>query len=133
VSDPKDEVVTDQTTDEDGRGTRVSVDYYIETKNPEAAPGMEEELLRLMDKYGLIQHPAKRWQVLIQPFSPVSLQKIHALEPSLPLIRLYSGDETSATIQADLDLARIYAVGIGPSKTDVDEPLVKAAPAFRAV
>ena len=36
-----------------------SVNYYIETKNPEAAPGMEEELLRLMDKYGLAQPAAK--------------------------------------------------------------------------
>jgi glycerophosphoryl diester phosphodiesterase len=104
-----------------------SVNYYIETKNPEAAPGMEEELLRLMDEYGLTQPAAERWQVLIQSFSPASLQKIHALEPSLPLIRLYSGEETSATIQADLDVARTYAVGIGPSKTDVDAPLVTAA------
>ena len=104
-----------------------SVNYYIETKNPEAAPGMEEELLRLMGKYGLTHPAAERWQVLIQSFSPASLQKIHELEPSLPLVRLYSGDETSATIQADLDVARTYAVGIGPSKADVDEPLVTAA------
>jgi glycerophosphoryl diester phosphodiesterase len=104
-----------------------SVNYYIETKNPEAAPGMEEELLRLMDEYGLIEPAAADWQVLIQSFSPASLQKIHALEPSLPLIQLYSSTETSQTIQAQLDLARTYAVGIGPSKTDVDAALVEAA------
>jgi glycerophosphoryl diester phosphodiesterase len=104
-----------------------SVNYYIETKNPEAAPGMEEELLRLMDKYGLTQPAAERWQVLIQSFSPASLQKIHALRPSLPLIQLYFGEETGATIGANLDTARTYAVGIGPSKTDVDEALVTAA------
>jgi glycerophosphoryl diester phosphodiesterase len=104
-----------------------SVNYYIETKNPEAAPGMEEELLRLMDEYGLTQPAAERWQVLVQSFSPASLQKIHALRPSLPLVRLYAGEETSATIQADLEVARTYAVGIGPSKADVDEPLVTAA------
>ena len=103
------------------------VNYYIETKNPEAAPGMEEELLRLMDEYGLTAPAAAKWQVLIQSFSPASLQKIHALEPSLPLIQLYSSTETSQTIQAQLDLARTYAVGIGPSKTDVDAALVEAA------
>jgi glycerophosphoryl diester phosphodiesterase len=65
--------------------------------------------------------------VLIQSFSPASLQKIHALRPSLPLIQLYSSTETSATIQANLESARTYAVGIGPSKTDVDEALVAAA------
>jgi glycerophosphoryl diester phosphodiesterase len=96
--------------------------YYIETKNPEAAPGMEEELLRLMDEYGLRKPAAERWQVLIQSFSPASLQKIHALDPSLPLIQLY--DEK---IRASLDAARAYAVGVGPYKGDVDKRLVDAA------
>ncbi len=100
--------------------------YYIETKNPEAAPGMEEELLRLMDKYGLTQPAAERWQVLIQSFSPASLQKIHALDPSLPLIQLYD-EETSEKIRANLDTARIYAVGVGPYKGDVDVELVDEA------
>ncbi|HET7270755.1 MAG TPA: glycerophosphodiester phosphodiesterase, partial [Rubrobacter sp.] len=103
------------------------VNYYIETKNPEADPGMEEQLLRLMDEYGLTKPAAKHWQVLIQSFSPTSLQKIHALNPSLPLIQLYSSTETSETIQAQLDLVQTYAVGIGPSKTDVDAALVEAS------
>jgi glycerophosphoryl diester phosphodiesterase len=103
------------------------VNYYIETKNPEAAPGMEEELLRLMNKYGLRQPAADHWQVLIQSFSPASLQKIHAVDSSLPLIQLYDSTETSASIQASLDTTRTYAVGIGPSKTDVDASLVGAA------
>jgi glycerophosphoryl diester phosphodiesterase len=104
-----------------------SVNYYIETKNPESDPGMEEELLRLMDKYGLTKPAAKNWQVLIQSFSPASLQKIHALNPPLPLIQLFSSTETSQTIQARLDATRTYAVGIGPSKSDVDAALVEAA------
>lgn len=104
-----------------------SVNYYIETKSPESAPGMEEELLRLMDEYGLTERAEEKWQVLIQSFSPLSLQKIHALNPSLPLIQLFSGSETSATIQARLDATRTYAVGIGPSKNDVDAALVEAA------
>ncbi len=106
---------------------RKSVNYYIETKSPESAPGMEEELLRLMDEYGLTRPAAERWQVLIQSFSPASLVKIHALDPSLPLIQLYAGAETSQTIQSRLDFAASYAVGIGPSKNDVDRPLVEAA------
>src|SRR4028119_1236280 len=103
------------------------VNYYIETKNPEAAPGMEEELLRLMDEYGLTKPAAKRYQVLIQSFSAESLLRIHALEPSLPLIQLYSSTETSESIRADLAAASEYAVGIGPSQTDVDAALVEAA------
>jgi glycerophosphoryl diester phosphodiesterase len=104
-----------------------SVNYYIETKNPETAPGMEEELLRLMNKYGLTEPAARKWQVLIQSFSPASLQKVHALNPSLPLIQLFSSSETSETIRTRLDATRSYAVGIGPSKDDVDAALVEAA------
>jgi glycerophosphoryl diester phosphodiesterase len=106
-----------------------SVNYYIETKNPEAVPCecMEEELLRLMDEYGLTKPAEKRWQVLIQSFSADSLQEIHGYNESLPLIQLYSSDETSGSIQLDLDAVSTYAVGIGPSQSDVDAALVKAA------
>ena len=110
-----------------------SVNYYIEIKNPDAVPCgcMEEELLELMDEYGLIEPAAEDWQVLIQSFSEESLREVHALEPSLPLIQLYEADEwTSETIQADLAEVSTYAVGIGPSKTDVDAELVEAAHAL---
>jgi glycerophosphoryl diester phosphodiesterase len=109
-----------------------SVNYYIETKNPEAVPCkcMEEELLRLMDEYDLIKPAAKRWQVLIQSFSAESLQEIHDLNESLALIQLYSDQETSESIQASLTEVSTYAVGIGPSKTDVDAALVEAAHAL---
>jgi glycerophosphoryl diester phosphodiesterase len=107
-----------------------SVNYYIETKNPDAAPGMEEELVRLLEKYGLIpaEGPAETdsWQVLIQSFSAESLMKIHELEPKLPLIQLYWAG-TSKSIQRDLDAVSEYAVGIGPYKKDVDAALVEAA------
>jgi glycerophosphoryl diester phosphodiesterase len=109
-----------------------SVNYYIETKNPEAAPGMEEELLRLMDEYGLLEPAAEHWQVLIQSFSPESLMKIHELEQTyelaspLPLIQLYWSGSSKA-IQRDLESASTYAVGIGPYKKDVDAELVAAA------
>lgn len=105
---------------------RHSVNYYIETKNPEEAPGMEEALLALLDRYNLRRPAVERWQVLIQSFSPASLQKIHALDGSLPLIQLYPG-MTSAAIQATLDVVDDYAVGIGPSQGSVDAPLVAAA------
>jgi glycerophosphoryl diester phosphodiesterase len=103
-----------------------SVNYYIETKNPEAAPGMEEELLRLLEEYNLIEPAAENWQVLIQSFSAESLLRIHELEPSLPLIQLYWAG-TSKTIQRDLETVSTYAVGIGPYKRDVDAALVAAA------
>jgi glycerophosphoryl diester phosphodiesterase len=105
-----------------------SVNYYIETKNPDAAPGMEEELVRLLEENDLIPDPTEpaNWQVLIQSFSAESLMKIHELEPTLPLVQLYWAG-TSKTIQRDLDAVSAYAVGIGPYKKDVDAALVEAA------
>jgi glycerophosphoryl diester phosphodiesterase len=105
-----------------------SVNYYIETKNPDAAPGMEEELVGLLGEYGLLPVPNEpaNWQVLIQSFSAESLMKIHELNAFLPLIQLYWAG-TSKSIQRDLDAVSEYAVGIGPYKQDVDAALVEAA------
>jgi glycerophosphoryl diester phosphodiesterase len=101
--------------------------YYIETKNPEEAPGMEVELLRLLEVHDFTKPAAERDQVLIQSFSPNSLTLIHQLDPSLALIQLFSGSETSESIRGFLDLVDDYAVGIGPSQGDVDQALVDAA------
>ena len=86
-----------------------TVNYYIETKQPDPADHMEEKLLALMDEYGLREPAAQRWQVLIQSFSADSLKTVHAMDPRLPLIFL--GNPTVANIPSYAD----YAVGIGPS------------------
>jgi glycerophosphoryl diester phosphodiesterase len=105
---------------------RHRTNYYIETKNPEDAPGMEEKLLGLLAQYKLRGNAVKRDQVLIQSFSAASLQKIHGLDADLPLIQLYTA-LSSATIRGTLDGVARYAVGIGPSKGSVDAALVAAA------
>jgi len=98
--------------------------YYIETKNPEEAPGMEEALLTLLTRYGLrgVSSPPR---VLIQSFSAASLKKLHALDPNLPLVLLHGGE--GAALRQLLDDVKTYAVGIGPSKPLVDSALVAAA------
>jgi glycerophosphoryl diester phosphodiesterase len=105
---------------------RHRANYYIETKNPEDAPGMEEKLLQLLDQYQLRGDAVRRNQVLIQSFSDASLRKIHGLDPALPLIQLFPNLGSSA-IRATLDQVKTYAVGIGPSKGSVDAALVDAA------
>jgi glycerophosphoryl diester phosphodiesterase len=102
--------------------------YYIETKNPEEAPGMEEALLRLLDAHGMRAPTAGKRRVLIQSFSAGSLRRIHALDPSLPLIQLFGGrDSTSERIRGALPGVAAYAAGIGPNKGAVDAALVEAA------
>ena len=92
---------------------------------------MAEELLRLLDEYGLRGRAARRRRVVVQSFSREGLQKIHALDPSLPLMQIFSRAETRETILARLDEARTYSIGIGVWKTQVDAELVEAAHARR--
>lgn len=103
-----------------------SANYYIETKNPEDAPGMEEALLALLEEFDLRAAAIERWQVLIQSFSRESLLKIRKLDPKLPVIQLIPKEYDSAAIRAQLDSIRSYAVGIGPSRLSVDAALVDA-------
>jgi glycerophosphoryl diester phosphodiesterase len=109
------------------RHYRQRANYYIETKNPYAADAMEERLVTLLDEYNLLRPATGRAQVLVQSFNPDSLLRLQVLEPELPLIQLFSSGETSESIQVRLDAVGQYAVGIGPSKTDVDAVLVQAA------
>jgi len=104
-------------------GTEVR--YYIETKQPEEAPGMEEALLDLMERYGLIAGAEAEGQVLIQSFSAASLRKIHGMNPRLPLIQLL-GSRTR-NVPGLLEEIAEYAVGIGPASRLVTPRVVAAA------
>jgi glycerophosphoryl diester phosphodiesterase len=107
-------------------GDRAS--FYIETKNPASAPGMEEALLSLLERHGLLEPAVREWRVLIQSFSEASLRRIHALDSRLPLIQLvHARWATPRSIEGRLSRIREYAVGIGPSWRDVDAQLADAA------
>lgn len=101
--------------------------FYIETKNPDAAPGMEEELIRLLDRHGLRPAHDGDDRVLIQSFSDRSLKHVHQLEPRLPLVQLYSAREFAWTIRRKLKHAATYAAGIGPHRNDVNAKLLATA------
>ena len=106
-----------------GRRTR----YYIETKNPEAAPGMEEALLALLRKHRLAGFLTNRSRVLVQSFSAASLERMHALDPDVRLVWLI--DEPIPADSLDAVFARVarYAVGIGPSRRIVTARMVERA------
>jgi glycerophosphoryl diester phosphodiesterase len=101
-----------------------SVNYYIETKNPELGPRMEEELLRMLDEYRLTGPAERHRRVLIQSFQPESLMRIHAQAPELPLIQLLP---SAITGDFEFDAIANYAVGVGPSSGSVDRPFVENA------
>lgn len=106
---------------------RRRVNYYIETKSPDTADRMEERLLALLAQYRLLRPAARRWQVLIQSFSAASLQTIHALDPTLPLIQLVVVFQPSPALETSLDAIAAYAVGVGPSFLGVNAAVVDAA------
>jgi len=106
---------------------RRRINYYIETKSPDDADRMEERLLALLDQHRLRRRAGRRWQVLIQSFSAASLQKIHGLDPSLPLIQLVLGLGTSPALETNLDAIAAYAVGAGPAAGTVTAAVVAAA------
>jgi glycerophosphoryl diester phosphodiesterase len=101
--------------------------FYIETKNPESAPGMEEKLLELLDRFGLREQARRDWRVLVQSFSEDSLRLLHRLDPGLPLIQLLEAGAAGFPAAPPLAAIADYAVGIGPSRLDVDAGLITAA------
>ncbi|WP_201741279.1 glycerophosphodiester phosphodiesterase [Pradoshia eiseniae] len=94
--------------------------YYIETKSPDVYPGMEEELLRIINKYKI-----NKKTLLLQSFSPDSLLKLHSLDPTLKLVQLISYKETATITDEEIDYIKSYAVGIGPNHTYLNEVYVQ--------
>ncbi|WP_414635152.1 glycerophosphodiester phosphodiesterase [Bacillus sp. NTK071] len=99
--------------------------YYIETKSPEVYPGMEKELLRVLEKYNLTGVNERSSKVLIQSFSKESLLKMQDLNPNLPLVQLISYKEQATMSDEELNELTEYAVGVGMSYTKIDEAYVQ--------
>lgn len=108
------------------------VRYYIETKNPEEAPGMERELVRLLAASGLLDATGSPPPVMIQSFSEESLRLMRTLAPALPRVQLI-GSVSSDSLRALLPSIAEYADGIGPQFRAVDSILVAEAHALGLV
>ncbi len=106
-----------------GSGVR----YYIETKNPEEAPGMEESLLAILSRRGLLEDRGEPPRVFLQSFSTRSLRDLAARAPTTARLQLL--DRRSLRAPYDEAVAKIatYADGIGPHFSDVDRALVEVA------
>lgn len=101
--------------------------YYTETKNPAEAPGMEDSLLVLLRRHGLLGRGGDEGRVIVQSFSPASLQRLHALAPRLALVQLREERLPVGGLELWLDSVATYAVGIGPSREIVSAAMVAAA------
>lgn len=107
--------------EEYGRSAR----YYIETKSPVLYPGMEEELLRLIDEYNLTGVNARSSKVIIQSFYPDSLKHIHEMNDQIPLVQLLNQPKLGADALGELENIKEYAIGVGPSFARINEDYVQ--------
>lgn len=103
-----------------------SVRYYIETKHPEHAPGMEEALIALLAEHDLLPSRRDPWRVIVQSFSPESLKHVQALSPDLPRVQLVHG-ELGAPLETVFAAVAAYAVGIAPHRSQVDADFLAGA------
>lgn len=110
--------------------------FYIETKSPADAPGMEEKLVALIERYGLrpetaqapaLLRPAELPTVIFQSFSAESLRKLRKLAPGIPRVQLIESDLDASAIIAQLPAILEYAQAIGPARTAVNDALTRAA------
>ncbi|MCT1925398.1 glycerophosphodiester phosphodiesterase [Staphylococcus pasteuri] len=99
-----------------------NANYYIETKSPDVYPGMENQLIQSLNKYGMLTNQSlKNGHVIVQSFSEPSLQKMKQLSPNIPLIRLLDKGELTSQTESDLKRIKSYAIGVGPEYTDLNE------------
>lgn len=105
-------------------GTRVR--YYIETKHPERAPGVEQALLSLLATHALLPREGEESPVIVQSFSAESLRRIRALQPDLPLVQLLE-EGLDVSLDEEFGVIAEYAVGIGPERSDVDAAFMAEA------
>ncbi|MBD1382032.1 glycerophosphodiester phosphodiesterase [Metabacillus arenae] len=94
--------------------------YYIETKSPEVYPGMEKELLRLVNKYDI-----NKKTLLVQSFSSLSLKTMHELDPSINLVQLLSYKSNAVITDAEIAAIKEYAIGVGPNHTYLNKEYVQ--------
>ncbi|MEY9865409.1 glycerophosphodiester phosphodiesterase [Peribacillus sp. RS7] len=99
--------------------------YYIETKSPDVYPGMEEELLKVLKDYKMVDSKGRTKNVLIQSFSQESLLKVHDMNPKLPLVQLFSYKNQATISDEELESIKEYAIGVGPNFSKVDGQYVK--------
>ncbi len=89
---------------------------YIETKSPGLYPGIEKDLVRLLQRRGLIENQSKNGRVIFQSFSTGSLDRLAKLAPGIPRIYLVDKDtERDRGGWGELvRAARAAGSGIGP-------------------
>jgi glycerophosphoryl diester phosphodiesterase len=108
------------------RAVRGRTGIFIELKSPERYPGIEAEMMALLESHGLHLPGADlRTPIVVQSFSVPSIQTLADLETTLPLHVLVPARDADVWM-SDEGLRRIqgFATGISPEKPTLDVPRV---------
>ena len=103
-----------------------SINYYIELKSPNMYPGIEEEVLKQLKKYNLLNREDRIPKVIIQSFDEESLKEVFSMEPSIPLIKLYKFDKDAKLTKKELKSLTQYASGVGINANAVSREFIAA-------
>ncbi|WP_373231149.1 glycerophosphodiester phosphodiesterase [Cohnella sp.] len=98
-----------------GDGTQ----YLLETKSPEANPGLEEKMWELIEEFKLSDH------VAVQSFSKQSLKKIREWSKEMKLFQLLWYDRPAYISDSSLAEISSYANGIGANFLQINENYVR--------
>jgi len=90
-----------------------SINYFLEIKSPSIYPDIEKELLALLREHQLLNRNDKNPKVIIQSFNEDILKKIFAMEPSIPLVKLYKFEHNAYFTTNRLRKLSQYASGVG--------------------
>ncbi|PLS03785.1 glycerophosphodiester phosphodiesterase [Neobacillus cucumis] len=100
------------------------VGLYIETKAPGVYPGMEENVIEILNKTNVLDNR----KLFLESFSEQSLRKLKKLAPQVKLVQLYKrGMLAGKNVYQEFKRVSEYAAGVGPSKELVGRKLVRAA------
>jgi len=103
-----------------------SINYYIELKSPNMYPGIEEEVLKQLNTYNLLNREDRIPKVIIQSFDEESLKEVFKMEPSIPLIKLYKFDKDAKLTKKELKSLTQYASGVGINANAVSREFIAA-------
>ncbi|MDT3994099.1 glycerophosphodiester phosphodiesterase family protein, partial [Mammaliicoccus fleurettii] len=100
--------------------------FYIETKHPDIYPGMDEKLIKDLEKNRLLEEKGLvEGKLIIQSFSDISLKNIHKLNEKIPLIQLVDDKDVLKLNDKELKRLAKYAYGLGFNKDLVNKDLVE--------
>jgi glycerophosphoryl diester phosphodiesterase len=116
--DPKFAGTRIPTFDETIRSIRGRAGLYIELKSPERYPGIEAEMLAILERHGLHRPGADpKTPIMIQSFTVPSIEQLAAMRTPLRLVVLVAARDADRWLTREgIDRIRTFAGGISPEK-----------------